>query len=79
MAENGGIKFAIRLYETGEEKVARQMARLDRKLQLLGGKSAAGFYSGGVFGKRCMIAFSAKAAAVSENRFKNLCLTLPLR
>ena len=49
MAENGGIKFAIRLYETGEEKVARQMARLDRKLQLLGGKSAAGFYSGGVF------------------------------
>ena len=76
MAENGGIKFAIRLYETGEEKVARQMARLDRKLQLLGGKSAAGFYSGGVFGKKVHDRFFGKGSRSFRKQVQKLMLDI---
>jgi hypothetical protein len=77
MAENGGIKFAIRLYETGEEKVARQMARLDRKLQLLGGKgTAAGFYSGGVFSKKVHDRFFGKGSRSFRKQVQKLMLDI---
>lgn len=50
--EKEGIVYAIRFSTTGEEKVARQIARLDQTLNLLrGGRSAKGvFYNSSVFG-----------------------------
>ena len=49
---NDGILYAIRFRETGEEKVARQLARLDQALNLLRGGTAKGYYNSSVFSKR---------------------------
>ena len=52
--ESHGIVYAIRFTTTGEEKVARQIARLDQALNLLrGGRSSRGaFYNSSVFGDK---------------------------
>ena len=52
------------------------MARLHRKLQLLGGKSAAGFYSGGVFGQKVHDRFFGKGSRSFRKQVQKLMLDI---
>lgn len=71
-----GIMFAIRLYEQGEDKVARQLARLDQKLKLLRGTNAtvSGFYSSSVFGKKFYDKFYGKGSQSFRSKIRRCML-----
>ena len=71
---NDGILYAIRFRETGEEKVARQLARLDQALNLLRGGTAKGYYNSSVFSKKWKDRLHGKGSGNFRKQIRKLML-----
>lgn len=71
---NDGILYAIRFRETGEEKVARQLARLDQALNLLRGGTAKGYYNSSVFSKKWKERLHGKGSGNFRKQIRKLML-----